>query len=233
MNMRNTSEILTEQKAYYRARATEYDEWWLRQGRFDQGPRLNAMWFAEAQAVHAALQAFQPAGRILEFACGTGNWTERLLPYSTHITAVDNAPEMLAINARRLNSPVIHYVESDIFQWRPTGQYDLVFFGFWLSHVPPDRFADFWELVRAALAPGGRVFFVDSQADLSSTAKDHRLPAGDATTMTRRLNDGREFEIFKLYYEPADLAARLKKLGWDFSVHATERFFIHGSGRPA
>jgi hypothetical protein len=33
--------------------------------------------------------------------------------------------------------------------------------GFWLSHVPLERFGAFWSLVDECLAPGGRVFFVD------------------------------------------------------------------------
>ena len=36
--------LLDEQIAYYRARAAEYDQWWLRQGRYDQGPELAARW---------------------------------------------------------------------------------------------------------------------------------------------------------------------------------------------
>jgi hypothetical protein len=28
--------------------------------------------------------------------------------------------------------------------WRPDRRYDVVFFGFWLSHVPLERFAAFW-----------------------------------------------------------------------------------------
>ena len=33
--------LLCEQIAYYRARAGEYDEWFLRQGRYDRGSELN------------------------------------------------------------------------------------------------------------------------------------------------------------------------------------------------
>jgi len=32
---------LKEQLEYYRARAAEYDQWWLRQGRYDRGAALN------------------------------------------------------------------------------------------------------------------------------------------------------------------------------------------------
>ena len=161
-----------QQLDYYRARAAEYDQWWLRQGRYDRGAVLNAQWFADASVVSSALSAFYPAGRVLEFACGTGIWTEQLLPFAAHLTALDGSPEMLAINAARLRSSLVRYVEADLFQWQPTEQFVTVFFGFWLSHVPPERFAEFWQLVRSCLAPGGRVFFVDSRREPTSTAVD-------------------------------------------------------------
>jgi hypothetical protein len=40
-----------------------------------------------------------------------------------------------------------------------------VFFASWLSHIPPGMFHRFWETVRAALAPAGRVFFADESVD--------------------------------------------------------------------
>lgn len=224
---------LREQLDYYRARAGEYDQWWLRQGRYDRGAAVNAQWFADAATVFSALENFAPRGRILELACGTGIWSERLLPFASEFTAVDGSPEMLAINAARLRSPRARYVEADLFQWRPSGQFDTVFFGFWLSHVPPERFAAFWELVRSCLAPGGRVFFVDSRRDPTSTAIDHRLPSPAATLLRRRLNDGREFQVYKIFYEPGELASRLRELGWNFSVKQTDHYFIYGSGQGA
>ncbi len=227
------SDPLLEQLAYYRARAAEYDEWWLRRGRYDRGATLNAQWFAEADEVRAALAAFHPAGRVLEFACGTGLWSERLLATAERLTCLDGSPEMLALNQARLRSPKVDYIQANLFEWRPVAHYDAVFFGFWLSHVPPERFAAFWALVAACLAPGGRVFFVDSRHEPSSTAVDHRLPEREATTLRRRLNDGREFQIYKLFYEPEDLAARLRDLGWRFEARQTEHYFLYGSGSRA
>ena len=55
----------------------------------------------------------------------------------------------------------VRFVEADLFAWRPDRRYDAVFFGFWLSHVPLERFDGFWALVADCLAPGGRVCFVD------------------------------------------------------------------------
>jgi SAM-dependent methyltransferase len=221
--------VLTEQLDYYRARALEYDKWWLREGRFDRGPEANTRWFAEATELEHVLERFAPHGDVLELACGTGLWTRHLVGYADSVTAVDAAPEVLAINRARVLDPRVRYVEADLFDWTPRSQYDACVFTFWLSHVPEERFAAFWAMVATALRPGGRVLFIDSARTERSTAADHVLPEAEQETMTRRLDDGREFQIVKRFYEPGDLERRLGELGWDASVGATPEFFIYGT----
>jgi 2-polyprenyl-3-methyl-5-hydroxy-6-metoxy-1,4-benzoquinol methylase len=177
---------------------------------------------------------FEPTGDVLELACGTGLWTQQLVRHAGRVTAVDAAAEVIAINRQRLGPDApVEYVQADLFSWRPSRQYDVVFFSFWLSHVPPERFDAFWDLVRSALKPGGRVFFVDSLYIESSTARDHRLEGDDATAVTRRLNGGETFRIVKVFYRPAELEARLKARGWEIAVEATPNYFLYGLGSPA
>ena len=221
--------VLREQIAYYRARANEYDEWFLRQGRYDRGAELNARWFAEVAQVSQALERFHPGGDVLELACGTGLWTQRLARSARSLTAVDSSPEMLALNQRRLaDAAHVRYVQADLFTWTPDRRYDAIFFSFWLSHVPPERFAPFWNLVRDALNPHGRVFFADSLYTESSTASDHVLEGEDATTLSRRLNDGREYRIVKVFHAPDTLAERLRELGWTARITRTPEYFYYG-----
>lgn len=223
---------LRGQQEYYNQRAGEYDQWWLRQGRYDRGPEPNARWRAEQEVLFAALDDFGPRGRVLELAGGTGIWSEKLLARAEELTVVDGSAEMIAINAARLGPGRARYIQADLFQWRPDRRYDTIFFGFWLSHVPPERFEGFWHAVGSALAPEGRVFFVDSCKDPTSTAVDHRIELRD-DRVTRRLNDGREFQVYKLYYDPRSLEARLSGLGWSFDVARTDTYFLYGSGLPA
>jgi demethylmenaquinone methyltransferase/2-methoxy-6-polyprenyl-1,4-benzoquinol methylase len=223
--------LLDEQRAYYRARAREYDQWWERTGRYDRGAEANARWFEEAATLRRALDAFDPRGRVLELACGTGIWTERLVLLADRVVAVDASAEMLEINHARIGAGTVEYVQADLFEWQPpVAEFDVCFFGFWLSHVPAGRFESFWSNVRAALRPKGRVFFVDSARSDRSTAADHVLPGEDEETLVRKLNDGREFRIVKRFYAPGRLRRRLSELGWDVDVRATGEFFIYGSG---
>jgi demethylmenaquinone methyltransferase/2-methoxy-6-polyprenyl-1,4-benzoquinol methylase len=223
--------LLTEQLDYYRARAGEYDRWWNREGRFDRGDEANARWFAEGAELERVLDAFHPRGDVLELACGTGLWTRHLVGYADTLTAVDGSEEVLAINRARVGDPSVRYVQADLFDWTPPPDgYDVCFFSFWLSHVPQQRFAAFWEMVARALRPGGRVLFIDSARTDRSTAADHQLPVGDEATMTRRLDDGREFQIVKRFYDPRALESELASLGWAFEVAGTGEFFIYGTG---
>jgi demethylmenaquinone methyltransferase/2-methoxy-6-polyprenyl-1,4-benzoquinol methylase len=225
--------VLEAQLRYYRDRAPEYDQWFLRQGRYDRGSEENRLWFAEVEELRAALHAASPGGDILELACGTGIWTAELLPFARRLTALDASQEMIELNRGRPGHEAVRFLTADLFAWRPERTYDFLFFGFWLSHVPPDRFEAFWELVESCLAPEGRVFWIDSRRNPSSTARDHELSLPGASTLTRKLNDGREFEIVKVFYEPRSLEKRLAALGWSFEIHATESFFLHGLGSRA
>jgi SAM-dependent methyltransferase len=224
---------ITEQLDYYRARALEYDKWWNREGRFDRGAEANSRWFAETSELEQVLQRFDPRGDVLELACGTGLWTRHLVGYADTLTALDAAPEVLAINRARVGDDSVRYVQADLFDWSPDRRYDACVFAFWLSHVPHDRFAAFWEMVASALKPGGRVLFIDSARTENSTAADHQLPSDDEDTMTRRLDDGREFQIIKRFYDPAGLTDALRELGWDAQVDATPEFFIYGTAEPS
>jgi ubiquinone/menaquinone biosynthesis C-methylase UbiE len=222
-----TDDVLQQQIDYYRARAGEYDEWFYRVGRYDHGEAQNKLWFEEARQVMDALHRTGVVDNALELAAGTGIWTEQLLKIAQHITGVDASPEVLAINRKRLNSDKVVYQQADLFQWQPEKTYDLVFFSFWLSHVPPDKLDIFLKVVYQATNQSGRVFIVDSRPAPTSSANNHQPYEADSVYHTRKLNDGREFKIFKIFYEPDALQEKLDALGFDADVRVTENFFIY------
>jgi Methyltransferase domain len=158
-----------------------------------------------------------PSVRCLELASGAGRWTGPLLNVCQRVTAVDTSVEMHEVNRRRHGDADVEYVVADLFEYRPDDRYDLIFAGYWLSHVPPGRFRAFWSMLREALAPGGHVVMVDDGlVDPDGTERFADDPTGGSDH--RRLADGREFTIVKMAYEPRDLEARLAAIGWRATV---------------
>ncbi len=201
-----TDALLEEQKAYYRAIASEYE---------DHG--LDA---PGQQELLAAFDAFEITGHVLELACGPGAWTERIAAKATSLTAVDASPEMIA-RARSRVGDTVRFIEADLFTWRPDQRYDAVFFGFWLSHIPDEHFEGFWSVIQDSLKPTGLVFFVD---DRHRTAAE--LIEGSASPVVeRKLNDGTTFRAIKVPHEAPGLEQRLRSLGWDITVGASGDFY--------
>ena len=169
----------------------------------------------------------RPFGQVLELACGTGLWTAQLAQGASTVTAVDAVSEAIEINRRKNADMQIEYQVADIFHWNPAQRYDLVFFGFWLSHVPAERFESFWETVDRALRSGGQVFFVDSLQTQMSTARDH-AKIDSSGIVERKLNDGSQYRIVKRFYEPSELGRHLDRIGWNGTVQTTSDFFLYG-----
>lgn len=213
-------ELLEAQIRYYRARAAEYDATTTP----DEDP-----FAAAAERIREALRGSRLGGRVLELAAGTGQWTGMLAERADELTAVDASPEMLELNAAKVDDPRVRYRVADVFALEPQAAHDVVFFGFWLSHVPRTRLEDFWRIVAGLLAPGGRAVFVDEAA--------HGLWDEDwlderAGVVRRTLTDGTQHRAVKVLWRAADLERRLTELGWHASVHPEPPFYWGEARRP-
>jgi demethylmenaquinone methyltransferase/2-methoxy-6-polyprenyl-1,4-benzoquinol methylase len=215
MSSRDLDDLLSQQISYYRARAPEYE--------------AGALELPGGEEIEEALDRFHPSGDVLELACGTGHWTKQLLRHADTVTAVDASPEMLAIASERVaHDGRVSFVEADLFEWRPERTYDVVFFGFWISHVPLERFDSFWSLVADCLTPSGRVFFTDD----AYRTPDELIEGETSSTIRRRLEDGSDFRLVKVPHTASGLERRLSELGWWIQVHQTSGPFYWGSGSP-
>src|SRR6476659_2134633 len=198
--------------AYYEARASEYDDWYLRRGRYERGPVHDAAWNAELDAAGRWLDALPIGGEIVELAAGTGWWSP-LLASKGQLSIYDAAESPLERARERL---LAHGLRAHIHlrdAWaEPDREVDALYCGFWLSHVDRPRTEEFLALARRWLKPGGVFAFIDSRPDPQSSAADHPAPSDD--TSVRRLDDGREFTIVKVYREPAELEAALRDAGF-------------------
>ena len=229
--------ILREQFDYYDARANEYDDVWYRRGRYDLGPAGNERWFAETARLEAAVDAADIGGNVLELACGTGIFTRHLVPRADRLTALDASASVLEINAERVGDRSVDYQQADVFEWEPPDlvRYDHIFFGFFLSHIPPHRLDAFWERLERWLAPNGRVWFCDDAPGVDERPSNPGETVADGPEWAHRrtLHDGRSFTIVKICHAPETLTEWLAARGWRADIAATGEEFIFGSAVPA
>lgn len=214
---------LNEQIAYYRARAQEYDES-LREAEELHRP------FALARQL---LWQLGPCEHALELACGTGIWTEALLQISGHVTAIDAAPEMLALTRQKLGEARVSYHQADLFRWQPERSYDLVMFANWLSHVPPGELEAFMWNVSRAVRHGGSLAIIDQDAPTPEDRHIMKQGAEGTTYAERTLDNGDLFTIIKVFYDPIVLRETLTALHFEVTVSRLSEvfFFLHAHRR--
>jgi SAM-dependent methyltransferase len=121
---------------------------------------------SDAELYDLARPGYLPAGvaAVLEYAAlgdrpaveigaGTGKATVAFAPYGIRLDCVEPDPRMAAVLRRNLATwPAVTVVISSFEDWRPAGPYGLLYAaGCWHWLDPARR----WDLVHAALAPGG------------------------------------------------------------------------------
>lgn len=199
---------MTQLAGYYRDRAAEYDAVYAK---------------SERQQDLAALRDLVPAltrGSVLEIAAGTGYWTQRLSAAASRVTATDINPEPLAVARTRSYGPApVTFRLADAYALREVpGQFDVVFAGFFWSHVPRAALPRFLGGLRDRLGPGTTVAVLDNvYVPGSSTPVSRVTPDGD-TMQVRTLSDGRSYEIVKNFpgrgQFTADVAAVSADVTW-------------------
>jgi demethylmenaquinone methyltransferase/2-methoxy-6-polyprenyl-1,4-benzoquinol methylase len=216
--------VLREQRAYYDARAAEYDEAYRREGQHDRGDEGNESWRDEMQRLRSAFDAVPLEGDIVELAAGTGAWTKRLVGRAGSLTVLDGSADMLDRNRARVGTGYsITYEVVDLFEWRPPRTWDACVFGFWLCKVPDARVDGFLGAVAAALRPGGVVCCVDkvTVAEPLSELED------------RTLNDGRRFTIIDHPRPPRRITELFRSAGMNVDVRTFGSRFCLASGTKA
>jgi SAM-dependent methyltransferase len=177
-------------KAYYHARAREYDDWWLQRGLYE--PRTSPAWQAERDAAFAAIQAL-PTKRTLDVACGTGFVTRFL---GDDVVGLDQSDEMLAVAAEQ--APNATYIQGDALELPfEDGSFQRVFTSHFYGHLEEGDRERFLAEARR-LAPELVVF-------------DAALHDGEPRFewQERVLTDGSRWSVYKRFFTGAGLLAEL------------------------
>jgi ubiquinone/menaquinone biosynthesis C-methylase UbiE len=191
-------------KAYYHARAHEYDDWWLGRGLY--AGRVKPEWNEELDELRALIAGLPPA-RTLDVACGTGFLTQHL---RGDIVGLDQSETMLEI--AREKAPNATFVHGDALALPfPDTSFDRVFTTYFYCHLEEHERVRF-------LAEARRV--APELVVVGSIRRDEVEPA---RWEERTLKDGSTWMVYKRYFDPVELVA---ELGDGRVLHAGDWFVV-------
>lgn len=156
--------------------------------------------FAKGMAAVAAA-GLEP-GVALDIGFGDGTESAALLRTGWHVTAIDPSTAAIELLRAKVPPPLLDHLEivtSDA-ESADLPAFDLLYAGYAMSFVHPERFAEVWARVRERLRPGG-VLVVNVFGVHDTWADDPEMTFVDASG-ARALLDG--LEILALDEEDAD-----------------------------
>jgi demethylmenaquinone methyltransferase/2-methoxy-6-polyprenyl-1,4-benzoquinol methylase len=191
-------------KAYYHARAREYDDWWRGEGLY--APRRRPGWHAARAALEGAIEVL-PAARVLDVACGTGFMTRRL---RGEVTGLDQSGAMLEVAREQV--PEAEFVQGDALELPfPDGAFERVFASYFYCHLEePERVRFLAEARRVA-----------PELVIVGSVLHEGVPP--ARWEERTLKDGSKWTVYKRYFEPPEL---LDELGGGRVIFEYPEFFL-------
>jgi demethylmenaquinone methyltransferase/2-methoxy-6-polyprenyl-1,4-benzoquinol methylase len=194
-------------RAYYDARAGEYDDWWLGRGLYAERDRPG--WHDEVERLCEVVAGLEPC-RVLDVACGTGFLTRQL---QGDVVGVDQSPAMVEVASARL--PNARVVLGDAVPLRfADGAFDRVFTGHFYGHLLADERERF---VAEARRVAPELVVVDSALHDGVEPEEWQ---------ERVLNDGTRHRVYKRYFRGTELA---DELGGGEVLHEGQWFVVVAS----
>jgi ubiquinone/menaquinone biosynthesis C-methylase UbiE len=189
-------------KAYYEARAREYDDWWLGRGLYVDRHRPG--WDDARDELAGWIEALPPA-RTLDVACGTGFMTRHL---RGEVVGLDQSPSMIEV--AREQAPDAEFITGDALELPfEDSAFDRLFTSYFYCHLEEDD-------RRRFLAQARRI-----ARELVVVASIHDDRDEPERWEERTLRDGSRWQVYKRVFAPNDLA---KELGGRV-LHAN-RYFV-------
>ncbi len=212
---------------YYNERAAEFDEIYTL-GKPPGAVTDPELYMEEARSLGQLVRE-HCRGSVLDIPCGTGYWLQFYAANCSSITLVDQSENMLGEGREKALAhgvePITRVMMSDALEVPLEDRsFDTVLVGFFLSHVTDSQMGPFLHRLRNALKPSGRVLIMDS-----SWTRYRGSRPREGTTV-RTLNDGRQFEIYKRYFERDDFDRFSDSCEMDFTVQYEGKLYLGVTG---
>lgn len=205
----------TDIAAYYAKRALVYEEVY----RYPERQQ-------DLQNLQRRVQELVAGHAVLELACGTGFWTERMAVTAKSILATDINPTMICLaQAKNLPAQIVFALQ-DLNTLPATQHFTACFLGFWWSHVKRQDQVAFIAQLREKLGKEILLVMIDNSYVEENSTPIARTDKYGNTYQFRCLSDGERYEILKNFPTDSNLRKKLSPLTRELRVVRLEYYWL-------
>ncbi|MFH2054845.1 MAG: methyltransferase domain-containing protein [bacterium] len=201
------TELVEEMSRHYEHRAPWHDDY--------MSYTDNASHELLLAPVIADVEPLIQGRKVLEIACGTGNWTHVLAKRAATVLATDVSESALAIARDKLKQQQnVEFICASAYALDSLPKhFEAAVAIDWYSHIPKSLIHPFLKSVQGRLEPGAPVVFVDIDMIPEITGEPTRYDAAGNRIGRRTLPDGSEFDVVKNFPGEIRLSSTLDSLG--------------------
>lgn len=200
---------------YYAQRANEYE------GIYAKPERQS-----DLRILRDLVGEFVAREHVLEIACGTGYWTQVMSRTAGSVMATDINTEVLDVARSKGLDNRVRFLQADAYSLPVTsGKFTAGFSGFWWSHIPRARLADFLRGFHQRLSPGAKVLFIDNRFVEGSSTPISRTDAEGNTYQTRRLASGATYEVLKNFPDESELRCAVMEAATGVQIRCSRYYW--------
>lgn len=215
---------------YSDARASEYDKNYAGSG---PASVSDPDAYREEVSTISRLLPQYIGGDHIDLACGTGFWLQFYEKNCHSITLIDQSERMLSECSKRIKElgieRKVHIIREDLFNYPfEQNRYDSALIGLLIGLMTKPEERDFFDILKRILRPEGVFIIIDSV-----WSKERAATRSKTGIQKRVLHDGREFQIYKRYFDKRDFGHLANEHKLNLTVIFEGRAFMAAAGSIA
>lgn len=202
--------------SYYKDRAKEYEKIYSKPERQE-----------DLKSAASILQEIFADKQVLEIACGTGYWTEKIAAKASSIMATDINETVIEIAAKKdYSNKQVSFEIADMYHFPEHTKFDSLFGGFIWSHILLQDLDKFLSTINSLVSPGGTVVFMDNNFVEGSNLPITKIDEQGNSFQTRQLEDDTAHLVLKNFPTEAFLREKLKDISSNFKIFNLTYYWI-------
>jgi ubiquinone/menaquinone biosynthesis C-methylase UbiE len=206
----------TDLVSYYKDRAKEYEKIYAKPERQE-----------DLKTATSLLQEIFAEKQVLEIACGTGFWTEKIAKTATSILATDINETVIDVARKKdFSEKQVSFELADIYNFPIQDKFESLFGGFIWSHILLQDLDKFLSTINSLVSPGATVVFMDNNYVEGSNHIITKMDEFGNSFQTRKLEDQTTHLVLKNFPTEEFLREKLKDISSEIKFFNLQYYWI-------